>query len=464
VSPRRRSSRRPAKRGRGDGAARARVPAALARARIHPAVRHVLEVLDRAGHRSWLVGGAVRDLLLHRGRRAAADLDVATPATPAEVTALFPRVVPTGVEHGTVTVLVGEDQVEVTTFRGEGAYRDGRRPSSVTFHTDLDQDLSRRDFTMNALAWDPIGRVFRDPFGGREDMRRHLIRAVGDAAERFAEDGLRPLRAIRFAAQLGYRLDRRTLAAIRPAAPVVRLVSAERVADELGKLLAAPRPGPALGLLQSTGLLPVVLPPLAGLSAATLAHLRAVAVAVPPDPVLRFAALLHVVPPVEALQALVGLRLPNRLGSEVAALLRERGCLRERGEYRLPETPPQVRRWLSRVGAARAPALLTLWDADARHLGARSRKERAALRRLRSRAGRVLAHRPPLDTGDLALDGRAVMEQLGIGPGRAVGLALRHLLDRVLEHPERNRRDALAAELAEWWRGRQPGTEGQDPR
>src|SRR5512146_3397139 len=148
-----------------------RVPTALVRARnsLPAPLLDVLRRLDEAGHRSWIVGGAVRDLLLHRPREAA-DFDVATPATPQQVTALFPKVVPTGIEHGTVTVVARGIAVEVTTFRGEGRYVDGRRPESVTFHTDLEADLERRDFTMNALAWDPLGREFRDPHGGRADI------------------------------------------------------------------------------------------------------------------------------------------------------------------------------------------------------------------------------------------------------------------------------------------------------
>jgi tRNA nucleotidyltransferase (CCA-adding enzyme) len=463
--PPRARSRAGAARGRGS----ARVPAALARARIHPAVLHVLRVLDGAGHRSWLVGGAVRDLLLHRVREAA-DLDVATPATPEVVMSLFPGAIPTGVEHGTVTVRARGSKVEVTTFRGEGRYVDGRRPSSVTFHTDLDEDLSRRDFTMNALAWDPIAREFRDPFGGRADIRRRLVRAVGDPAARFGEDGLRPLRAIRFAAQLGYRLEPRTLAAIPAAAEVVRLVSAERIAEEMTKLVTGRHAGPALRMLGDTGLLRVVLGPLGTLPAAAVSHAVDVAAAVGapqragPEAmvVLRLAGLLHAVPPVDAMQALVALRLPNRIAAEVGALLRERGCLGKGPGHPPPETAPQVRRWLSRVGPGRAPLLLALWEADARCLGARSRAALAEVRRLRARARTVLRSRPPLVTTDLALDGRDVMDVVGAPPGRAVGLALQHLLGHVLDDPGRNTRSALEAELREWWErraGEPPGTD-----
>src|SRR5204862_1778154 len=155
----------------------------------------LLRTLRAAGKQAWLAGGAVRDLLLGK---VAQDFDVATDALPEQVVKLFPRVVPTGMQHGTVTVVTGEHNVEVTTFRGEGPYLDGRRPSAVTFLGDIDGDLARRDFTVNAIAWDPLQpglAGLRDPFGGLRDLRRFVLRAVGRAEDRFAEDGLRPLRA-----------------------------------------------------------------------------------------------------------------------------------------------------------------------------------------------------------------------------------------------------------------------------
>ncbi|MGZ6080600.1 MAG: CCA tRNA nucleotidyltransferase, partial [Myxococcaceae bacterium] len=187
------------------------LPDVLAQAVIPAGVRSLLERLQSAGHESWLVGGGVRDLL--RGQHPK-DWDIATQALPEEVTRLFRRVVPTGIAHGTVTVLTPEGHVEVTTFRAESAYVDGRRPESVAFHRDLVADLARRDFTINALAFDPVGGRFRDPFGGQEDLGRRRVRCVGAAVERFGEDGLRPLRAIRFATVLDFELDAETEAAI----------------------------------------------------------------------------------------------------------------------------------------------------------------------------------------------------------------------------------------------------------
>src|SRR5882762_2861680 len=204
----------------------------------------VLRTLRGASKQAWLAGGAVRDILCGRTPE---DFDVATDALPDEVAKLFPRVVPTGILHGTVTVLSGEHKVEVTTFRGEGPYLDGRRPSSVTFLGDIEGDLARRDFTVNAMAWDPIAGELRDPFGGALDLRRGLLRAVGEPLDRFREDGLRPLRAVRFASTLRLALDRRTERAIPQALDVFSKVAWERVREELSKLLVRGDP-PSRGL------------------------------------------------------------------------------------------------------------------------------------------------------------------------------------------------------------------------
>ncbi len=256
------------------------LPAALLAARVEPPVLEVLEVLQQAGYQAWIVGGAVRDLLLERARPGG-DFDLATSARPGEVKALFRRVIPTGEAHGTVTVAMRGALMEVTTFRGEGAYLDGRRPASVTFLDDVEADLARRDFTVNAMAWDPLGGRFRDPFGGQEDLRRRLLRAVGDAAARFAEDGLRPYRAARFAAQLGFELEPITAAAIPGALAVARRVAAERVAEELSRLVMAPHARQGLRLLDASGLLGLALPELAALPAGLRGHAFAAAAASP---------------------------------------------------------------------------------------------------------------------------------------------------------------------------------------
>lgn len=222
-------------------------------------VIHILNTLERSGYEARLVGGCVRDTLLHRRPN---DWDVATAAAPEAVTELFERTVPTGIRHGTVTVLYGGSACEVTTYRVEGAYSDHRRPDSVRFTSRLEEDLSRRDFTINAMAMD-ASLAITDPFGGREDLSRRLIRCVGDARERFTEDALRMLRAVRFAAQLDFALDSAALEAIAGCAPLCSALSPERVAADLRAVLASRDPD-MVWLMADLGLLNAWLTPREG--------------------------------------------------------------------------------------------------------------------------------------------------------------------------------------------------------
>ncbi|MGB8932455.1 MAG: tRNA cytidylyltransferase [Anaeromyxobacteraceae bacterium] len=434
-----------------------RVPAALAKASFPAPVISVLRRLSDAGHRSWLVGGAVRDLLLHRPR-VAQDFDVATPATPTQVTALFQRVIPTGIDHGTVTVLVGKSKVEVTTFRGEGEYVDGRRPESVVFHGDLAEDLARRDFTINALAFDPLQHELRDPFRGRDDLRRRILRAVGDARERFAEDGLRAMRAVRFAAQLGYDLHPRTRAAIPGALDVVRKVSTERIAEELTRLIVAPHAERGIDLMRRTGLLAVVLPAVARLPTAEQRHSVVGLEALPPEAELRFAWLLHrALSPAEAASVLFGLRMSRRITDAVSALLRQHVCVLADGALGEPAAGPELRRWLAEGGRERVGGLVSLRAVEARSLATRHR--RRAQRTVRSfawAAERELAKGPPLSIGELALDGKGLMDRVGADPGAWVGETLRHLLACVLADPGCNTPETLANLARAYWASRGP--------
>jgi len=439
-------------------------PLALREARFPEPVLEVLRTLARAGHRSWLVGGAVRDVLLGRVREGAADVDVATPARPEEVSALFRKVIPTGAEHGTVTVIAGGTPIEVTTFRGEGAYLDGRRPSTVTYLAEVDEDLARRDFTVNALAYDPLSNELRDPFGGQDDLAARLLRAVGDPAARFGEDGLRPLRAARFVAQLGFALDASTRGAIAPSLAVTAKVAVERITAELSKLLVAPHARIALDLLDETGLLGLVLPAVAGLPPELRQHAFDATELVAPELPSRLAALLHALAASgtgaaasEAARAiLLALRLPAQVVALAAALIDRHGCLLAPARPAPPDSPAELRRWLVAAGPGRAPALLALWRADARSLRPPSRaaEELAALDGFEARLAGVERSRPPLTLAELALDGRAVMGLLALTPGTAVGEALRYLFERVLDEPSLNTREALTSELQRWWRGR----------
>ena len=436
--------------------------------------------LSAAGHQAFLVGGAVRDLLLGR---EAHDFDVATSAVPDDVTAIFGRrrTIPTGAAHGTVTVLVDKEvaeraglstHVEVTTFRGEGAYADGRRPDSVAFHLDLVEDLRRRDFTINAMAIDPAVWQLRDPFGGREDLAARVLRAVGDPAQRFAEDGLRIMRAVRFAAQLDFALEAATEAAIPGAIAVFRKVSLERVRDELVKLLAAPRPSSGLSLMLRTGILDEILPEVSAAIGLVTDRARAAALfdetlatvdATCGDAIVRLAALLRDLgeprgpaagprptPPLplpwenRALAAAgeadeIGrrLRLSNKERERVVALVAN-----HLAGYSPAWTDGALRRFMARAGVELLPDLFALREGELRAQG-RTADLEAELGPLRRRVDAELASGHALKAGDLRVTGADVMRVLAARPGPIVGVVLRRLLDRVLDDPTLNERAAL---------------------
>jgi tRNA nucleotidyltransferase (CCA-adding enzyme) len=452
---------------------------------VPPHIADVCRALLGAGHEAWLVGGAVRDLL--RGRKHH-DFDVATSARPDEVAHVFgrKRTIPTGEKHGTVTVLVdgpaGREHVEVTTFRGEGAYSDGRRPDQVEFVRSLVEDLRRRDFTMNAVAYDPLGDRIEDPFGGRADLAAGLIRAVGDPLERFREDGLRALRAVRFAAQLGFRLDPPTEAAIPRSIDVFRRVSAERVRDELIKILGSSRPSVGLELMRTTGLLQHVIPELlegVGLtqnrfhSHDVWHHTLAAVDATPlestrgPAYIVRMAALLHdVAKPRTAApkpdspgertfyrHELVGADMTDDIARRLKLSNDERehltNLVRNHMFWYAPDwTDGTVRRFISRVGAESIDDLFRLRAGDVRARG-RGEEPGVEIDELRARIEAQLRADAALKVGDLALGGGDVMRILGCRPGPIVGEVLRRLLERVLDDAALNTRERLEALVPE---------------
>ncbi len=441
--------------------------------RVPADVVAVCQRLRQAGHQAHLVGGGVRDLLLGR---APSDFDIATSLPPERVLALFGEgfAIPTGLQHGTVTVLTGPEgsrrPVEVTTFRGEGAYIDGRHPSSVSYVSSLEEDLSRRDFTMNAVGYDPIDDRVTDPFDGRGDLARRLVRAVGDPVARFREDGLRPMRAVRQATQLGFEIEAATLAAIGQTLDVFVKVSAERVRDELLKLLAAPRPSVGLELMRITGLLGEVMPELLEGVGVTqnrfhkfdvYRHTLAVVDETPGEAIVRLGALLHDVGKPRARQPREG--APGEfsffrhevVGAEMADAICRRLKLSTADRERVvaivahhmffysPDwTDGSVRRFVQRVGTDTLPALFALRQGDIAGRGFGEDPE-GELGELRRRIALVAAEDAALRVTDLAVDGRDVMRILGTGPGRMVGTVLEHLLERVLDDPNLNRKEIL---------------------
>ena len=360
---------------------------------IPAGIAEILAALSIAGHEAYLVGGCVRDGLLGRSVH---DWDITTSARPDEISSIFEKAVPTGGRHGTVTVFCGGEHAEVTPFRAESGYADHRRPDAVRFVDTLAEDLSRRDFTVNAMAMDARGRL-TDLFGGRDDLERGVIRCVGEPERRFSEDALRMLRALRFSAELGFGIEAGTMAAVRSCARFAALVSAERVRDEMEKTLLSPRPG-TLSEMAALGLLAAV-----GISALPdAARVRDV----PPERALRWAALAALCPEADG----VKLRLPRDI------------CRAMRAAAGLGRAP--------RGDAALKDALAECGEIPVRALCCLSRTD--------GQLDRVLGSGTCIYPRALAVTGRDIPQR-----GAAAGRCLSALLAHVHRRPEDNRREIL---------------------
>jgi tRNA nucleotidyltransferase (CCA-adding enzyme) len=434
---------------------------------IHREVIDLCARLAEKGKRGWVVGGCVRDLLLGR---EVSDWDIATDALPEEIVKIFPRVIPTGIQHGTVTVMVKGRGYEVTTLRGETSYSDGRRPDAVNFVDDIVKDLARRDFTINAIAIDPTNGHVVDPFDGQRDLAARLLRAVGVPEERFSEDGLRVLRAARFVATLEVELDPATERAIRPTLDTFRRVSQERVRDEWVKAMKAKKPSRAFEVMRTTGILDITCPELllgVGLEQNkwhaydVWRHGMECLDACKGDPILRIAAMLHDVgkPQSRAFSDKTNdwtFYDHDRIGAEIAEPICTRlkfsnddraricGLVRHHLFHYTDEwSDSTVRRWIRRVGPERVSDLYLLNEADVRAKGRDCSTDLEALARLEAHVAKVLEAGTALSTRDLAINGNDLMKVLGIKPGRILGQILAELLEEVTNDPDLNNRDAL---------------------
>jgi putative nucleotidyltransferase with HDIG domain len=451
-------------------------PAERLAAAVPPPVVAILDCLHEAGHGAFVVGGSLRDALL--GRRPA-DWDLATDARPDRLVALFPGAMYEN-RFGTVAVRRDEDMFEITTFRTEHEYADFRRPHHVEFGDDLHADLARRDFTVNAMAWgrdaaataaatgagpadEGLANHLVDPFGGLADLATATLRAVGDPADRFREDALRMIRAVRLAAALEFSIEPATVAAIADNAPLVAHLSGERIGAELSKLLAAPRPSIGLRVALDTGLLAVISPDLAaqrGIPQNKVAGedlwdhtLRAVDAAPTDRPVVRLAALLHDIGKPSTLvdgrfhhheaagaaiaeDLLRRLRYPRGVAEEVVHLVRL---------HMFPVDPDAtdaaIRRFIKRVGLGYIDALFALRRAD--DIGSGVEPDDPEVAGFRARIDAELAAELVLDRNALAVDGIDLMHELGLEPGPRLGRVLDELLDRVIGDPGLNDRASL---------------------
>lgn len=402
--------------------------------KLDPGAALLLDALHGAGHAAYAVGGCVRDSLLGLDPH---DWDLCTSARPEQVMALFgeEKCFPTGLQHGTVTVKQGGRLYETTTFRTEGAYSDGRHPDAVCFVPDVREDLARRDFTINAMAYSAEEGLI-DPFGGRDDLAAHLVRAVGEPERRFEEDALRILRLYRFAARFGFAIDPATGAAARALGPHLDCVSAERIQEELLKLLAAPRPGSYL----EPAVLAVVLPELEPEKqperfaelCRTIDRIEPTAENVP----ARLAALLWPLGEAGARKALRKLKCSNALTDEVTALERE-----------APGTPGSemqltAKRLLGRYELPTIQRLTALCSA-------RHPEQAEAFAALRAEAERLTAENACCRVSQLAVNGRDLMAA-GVRPGPGLRQVLNALLEAVITGQTPNEKDALLAAAAQF--------------
>lgn len=430
-------------------------------------VEYIIHTLEEAGYEAYAVGGCVRDSLLNREPD---DWDITTSARPHQVKAVFPRTIDTGIQHGTVTVMMGKDGFEVTTYRIDGEYEDSRHPKEVIFTANLIEDLKRRDFTINAFAYNHRSGIV-DAFDGMTDLKNGIIRCVGEARERFTEDALRMMRAVRFSAQLGYDIEEKTREAIIELAPNLKNISAERIQVELVKLLQSPHPD-YLRVAYDLGMTKVILPEFDKAMETpqhnphhmynvgehllqTLLHVRS-------DRSLRIAALLHDIakPDTETKDSdgISHFYGHAEMGEEKAAAILRRlkfdndtiGKVKKYvkyHDYKIEATPKAVRHALNKIGKEYFQEILEIKRADmlAQSMYRREEKEEN-LRQVRELYEEILRKEECVTLKDLALTGKDLME-LGVPQGKRLGAILQKLLEDVLENPEHNTREYLTEQV-----------------
>ncbi|WP_338626988.1 CCA tRNA nucleotidyltransferase [Clostridium baratii] len=434
-------------------------------------VKYIIDEFYKNNYEAFMVGGCIRDALLCKTPK---DYDIATSAKPEITEKLFEKTIPTGIKHGTITVLIDNEPYEVTTYRTEGEYRDNRRPDEVYFVSDIKEDLSRRDFTINAFAYNSREGL-KDFFGGLDDLNNRLIRSVGDANKRFNEDALRMLRAIRFSTQLNFDIEENTLNAIKDNKDLIKNISAERIRDELCKILISNNVRTGLNLLKECGLLQIVIPeivPLIGFDQKNIHHFEdvfnhtlSVIEKCPEDLNIRLAALLHDIGKPDvffiddkgngrffghntksekiARDILNRLRFDNKTIKSVCILVREHMNVLDNASNLA------IKRLINRVSKENIYSLLALQKADILSL----KDPNVALYKvsdMRKKIDNIIDSNTPLTVKDLAIDGGKLIKELQIKPGKLVGDILNYLLELVLKNPELNNYDSLITEARKY--------------
>ena len=394
--------------------------------RVPADAEQIIEKLNEHGFEAYVVGGCVRDSLLGKEPE---DWDITTSARPGEVKSIFSRTIDTGIQHGTVTVMLNRQGYEVTTYRVDGEYEDGRHPKSVDFTTSLLEDLKRRDFTINAMAYNSREGLV-DAFGGIEDLENRVIRCVGSAVNRFTEDALRILRAVRFSAQLDFRIEDETYEAISIIAPNLEKVSKERIATELTKLLLSSHPE-KMKRVSDTGASRYVSEPFCRAAALNKDELRPLGL-LPAVKYMRWAGLLRREQGETAAAILRDLKMDCDTMDKVKILV---------SRWRIPISAekPAILRVMNQIPPDLLDSLLCFQEVFAAELGEGYRETLKAVKTL---AEEIRRDGDPVNLKELAVDGRDLMAA-GMKPGPALGKTLNALMEQVLEQPECNTREYL---------------------
>jgi len=425
-------------------------------------VSYILDILIKNGYEAYIVGGCVRDSLIERQLK---DWDITTSAKPEDILRLFEKTIPTGIKHGTVTVVLNKNNYEVTTYRIDGDYSDNRHPDEVIFTSSLKEDLSRRDFTVNSLAYNSINGLV-DMFDGISDLHNRLIKCVGDPDKRFNEDALRMLRAIRFACQLDFTIDEETYKAISRNYALLRNVSSERIKDEFCKILLTSKPSRGMKMLLETKLLDYIVPELkesVGFDQKNphhdknvFDHIMSVLDNSEENLVVRLGALLHdigkprtfsidkkgighfyghnVVSAQMAEEILKRLKFDNKTIEKVLIIITEHMSAYNNMKNRT------LKKFISRVGVDNLEDLFQLQIADSK--GHKKDADFSPILKRREEVKKILESGEPFTVSQLKINGNDLIT-LGYKPGKYIGVLLNELLEKVMEKPELNNRDSL---------------------
>lgn len=434
-------------------------------------VKFIIDKFYENNYEAFMVGGCIRDSLLLKEPK---DYDIATSATPAITESLFNKTIPTGIKHGTITVLIDKEPFEVTTYRVEGEYKDNRRPDEISFVTDIKDDLSRRDFTINAFAYNSREGL-KDYFNGLDDLKNKIIRTVGDSNTRFNEDALRIMRAIRFSAQLDFKIEENTLNSITENKELLKNISAERIRDELCKILISDNPRKGLNLLKDCEVLNIIIPeliPLIGFNQRNKYHYEdifnhtlSVVENTPNDLILRLSALLHDIGKPDcffidnngngrffghnniseaiAKSILTRLHFDNKTIKTV--------CILIKNHMNVLDNPSNlaIKRLINSVSVDNIYLLYSLQEADITSLKIPD-EALSNLNIMRDKTKFILESKAPMSTKDLSIDGGTLIKELSLSPGKVIGDILNHLLQLVLDNPDLNTKDILLSESKEY--------------